>query len=310
MKLSRVAPVVAASLVTAAVALASSPASAQSKSSECIDANSVAQDARASGHFERARNALKECMAVTCPKRIRDDCTERWEELQKAQPTVILSAKDASGADLDSVSVTLDGHPLASKLDGVGIRVDAGAHEFVFTSVGSAPVTMRVVVKEGEHARPIAAVILPAVAPSTDIPVTRGGLSLPPAPEASATPIPGPVAPASESHGNTLQTVGLVGAGVGVVALGIGTVFGVLAIGSKNTENSHCGKAIGAPSDNLCDAQGYAASSSLSSRATLSTAFIIGGAVVGAGGVALYFAAPKAPHVEVGVGSVSLSGTF
>ena len=282
MMLARVAALMAAGLLSV------SDARADDKASVCIDANSAAQDARSTGQFERARGALKECMAVTCPQLIRDDCTERWEELQKAQPTVILSAQDGSGTDLDAVSVTIDGRPLLSKLDGVGVRVDPGTHEFQFTRAGSVPQVLRAVIKEGEHARPIAAVFVG------------------PAMQAERSPAAG-----RTTKAGAWQTVGVVGVALGGGSIAVGATFGVLALRSKSTEDGHCGSGLnaGAP-PGACDATGVAASQAASTRAAVSTAFLVAGAALGVGGVVLYLAAPKAPRVELGLGSVSVAGAF
>jgi hypothetical protein len=64
---------------------------------------------------------------------------------------VVLAAKSAAGADLIDVQVTMDGNVLATKLDGLAIDVDPGAHTFVFATPNG-PVEQRVVVPEGAKA--------------------------------------------------------------------------------------------------------------------------------------------------------------
>jgi hypothetical protein len=74
-----------------------------------------------------------------------------------------------------------------------------------------------------------------------------------------------------------MRTVGFVLGGVGIVGLGVGTAFGIAAIGSKNTVSSHC-------TGKFCDAQGLSADSSAHSQATLSTVgFAVGVVALGAG---------------------------
>jgi hypothetical protein len=47
---------------------------------------------------------------------VRDDCTRRLDELDKAQPTIVFEAKDGAGRDLTAVQVTVDGKPLVESL--------------------------------------------------------------------------------------------------------------------------------------------------------------------------------------------------
>ncbi len=85
-----------------------------------------------------------------------------------------------------------------------------------------------------------------------------------------------------------LKITGLVIAGVGVVGLGVGGAFGVLAKGSLDDSNNvHC------DATNHCDPQGLALRSDAQSSALLSTISFIGGGVLVAGGLLMFFLAPK-----------------
>ena len=84
---------------------------------------------------------------------VRDDCARRLDELGQVQPTIVFDAKDASGRDVAAVKVTVDGRPLAEKLDGAALAVDPGEHTFVFTVAGGALVTQTFVIREGQKAR-------------------------------------------------------------------------------------------------------------------------------------------------------------
>src|ERR1019366_8465548 len=84
---------------------------------------------------------------------VRDACTKRLDELEKAQPTIIFRAKDASGQDVSAVKVTVDGRPLADKLDGTALPVDPGDHVFTFTTADQPPVTKTFVIGSGEKER-------------------------------------------------------------------------------------------------------------------------------------------------------------
>ncbi|HEY8038174.1 MAG TPA: hypothetical protein VIF15_00195 [Polyangiaceae bacterium] len=127
-------------------------------------------------------------------------------------------------------------------------------------------------------------------------------------------PPPGGEQPAPTSS-SPLKTVGLVVAGVGVVGIAVGTIFGLQAL-SKNSDsnNGHCGPPnFGDP--NQCDSTGVGLRSDATSAGTISTiGFIAGGALL-AGGAAMWFFAPSshvqaAPAVGTNSGGFLVKGTF
>ncbi len=129
---------------------APSVARADVSKAECIQANTASQDARRDLKFSAAREQLARCIDPSCPGIVRDDCTRRLDELERAQPTIVFDAKDASGHDVAAVKVTIDGKPLAEKLVGSALAVDPGEHTSTFTASGGAPVTQTlIVIKEG-----------------------------------------------------------------------------------------------------------------------------------------------------------------
>jgi hypothetical protein len=83
------------------------PAWAEGSKKECLDAHVKGQDLRRDGHLSAAREALRACAASTCPAIVRDDCTKRLDEAERAQPTVIFEARDGAGNDLADVKVTM-----------------------------------------------------------------------------------------------------------------------------------------------------------------------------------------------------------
>ncbi len=94
--------------------------------------------------------------------------------------------------------------------------------------------------------------------------------------------------PVEVSSWTPLKITGLVIAGVGVVGLGVGGAFGVLAKGSlDDSNNSHC------DSTNHCDPQGLALRGDAQSSALISTISFIGGGVLVVGGLLMFFLAPK-----------------
>src|SRR6185437_6495341 len=79
-------------------------------------------------------------------------------------PSVVLGVQDEQGHDLFDVSVTFDGEPLATHLDGRPIDLDPGQHVFRFEAPGRTPVEQRVLLREGEKARQIVVTLASASA--------------------------------------------------------------------------------------------------------------------------------------------------
>jgi len=131
---------------------------------------------------------------------------------------------------------------------------------------------------------------------SVDVPALQDA----PAPVAeSATPAASPASSApgastgeatlsSGARGNTQRIVAVVVAGVGVVGVAIGGVFGASALGKNSDANSgHCG------TDNVCDGQGVTLRQNAVHAGNVSTIAFVAGGVAIAGGAVLWFTAPS-----------------
>ncbi len=123
----------------------------------CLAASEKGQTARSAGKLREARDQFLICGSESCPTIVRRDCTQWTSELTSALPTLVFGAKDTRGGDLFDVTVAMDGEPLVKKLDGKAVFVDPGPHTFRFETAGAAPVTQKVLVKEGEKMRVLTA---------------------------------------------------------------------------------------------------------------------------------------------------------
>jgi hypothetical protein len=165
----------------ALLALASGPRSARAVdqvAAACIKANEQAGPLRRAGKLRDARDQLRLCSAATCPVAVRKDCVAGAAQADADVPTVVFSVQDPDGNDLSAVIISLDGQPLADKLDGKALDVDPGEHVFRFESAGHPTVEKRFVIVEGEKNRhervmlgepkaaPVAVVPGPAVGPA------------------------------------------------------------------------------------------------------------------------------------------------
>jgi hypothetical protein len=240
---------------------------------DCIRANEQSIELRRSDRLREAREQLLVCAARTCPGEIRAQCEQHLIDVNASIPTIVFEAKDPAGNDFSTVTVSMDGKPLASRLEGTAISLDPGPHSFHFESPGLPPIDKSFVLHQGEKERreriPFATSTRVAGAPTTVTPDGR---------EAASAP------------SSSLRTIGLVTGAAGLVGIGVGTVFGLKATSDK--------------SDAACDANGYCASGPLGdarSHANVATVgFVVGGLLLAAG-VALVVFAPSGSNARVEV---------
>lgn len=121
----------------------------------CIEASESAQQLRIDGKLVEAQKQLVMCASDVCPGAIRVDCASWLSQVNALMPSVVLVARDGAGEDLADVTVTMDGKPLTTHLDGKSISVGPGEHVFRFERTGSGPIEKRVIMREGETARKI-----------------------------------------------------------------------------------------------------------------------------------------------------------
>jgi hypothetical protein len=288
--------------VSAALLAIEKPVSAADPTiGECLTANDKSIALRNEHKLLAARKELLVCAASTCPAEVRKECMRRVDIVNASIPTVMLEAKDGAGNDLSAVKVTVDGDVLAEKLDGSAIPLDPGAHTFTFEVAGQPPLTKQLVIREGQKDRREALQFgaPPAQGPaSAAAPVAK---SPNPAIETSVDQV-------SSSSGNTQKILALVAGGVGVVGVGVGTIFGLQSMSKHNDAETKCPGACN-------DQAGVDLWNDARSAGNISTiAFAVGGAGLVTGAI-LWFTA-KTPsrstalQADVGPGSVYLRGTW
>jgi hypothetical protein len=214
---------------------------------------------------------------VAIQKAARADAEAELAALSPHIPAVVIDLKGVTSAD-----VAVDGHAVASSLLGAAIPIDPGSHTFR-------------AVNEGRTVEQTASFV--ADAPPQHVVLELGGASLavPGSEASSAQPSHADVTSTSMSdHGPpsaTRRTIGLVTAGVGLLGLGVGTLFYVKAKGNNDDAKAIC------PSGTNCAAadiheHGRLVDDVKTERTISYVALGIGGAVV-IGGAVLYFTAPK-----------------
>jgi hypothetical protein len=107
-----------------------------------------------------------------------------------------------------------------------------------------------------------------------------------------------PEAPAAKSDGSTQRTIAIVVGGAGVVAMGLGTYFGVKASSTWDTAKSHC-----SDYPRGCGDTGVSLGKDANGQANVATAMFIVGGVALASAATLWFTAPSTRGGEVKVGA-------
>jgi hypothetical protein len=192
----------------------------------------------------------------------------------------VFSAKDASGADLSAVKVTVDGEILAERLDGTALSIDPGEHAFTFETAGQARLTKKILVLQGQKDRR-ELIAFGATQPAESPPPSPSGMG-------------------------TQKVLALVAGGIGVAGLVVGATFGFMAMSQKNDAQSACPDACTTP-------DGVNQWSTAGKTGDVSTiAFVVGGVGV-AGAALLWFTAgssPSSPQVGLGLGGLQARGTW
>ncbi|MBI5537369.1 MAG: hypothetical protein HY898_31895 [Deltaproteobacteria bacterium] len=213
-------------------------------------------------------------------------------------------------ASLQGLTVKRDGAVQPSAAWGVPVPVDPGDHTIDVSAPARLAFHTVIQVGPGGDRKEVTVPALLA-APADQPPVASTQPTTQPQPP--IRPEPGP-APVEGSQTSTLRTAGWVVGGLGVVGLGLGTVFAVQAMGKNSDSKSDC-------SGDACGPQGFSDRTdavSAGNRATVG--FLIGGALV-AGGVTMILLGgsssdPKSARLRaapaVGTGSVGfmLGGTL
>jgi len=244
----------------------------------CVAASEQSLTLRQSEKLHDALKQLAVCADPQCPAEVKEECSRRIVDIDNVMPTIILAAKDDAGNDLDAVKVSMDGASFAATLDGRPLSVDPGEHTFRFEVQGRSAVEKKLVIREGERDRRESIVI--AVAP----------------------------VPTAPSFWNAQRAIALIGGGAGVVSIGLGVMFGAFAISAQNQEKSDCSATSCLHFEQSVTDYNYA-----QMNATASTVMLIAGGLLAAGGIVLWFLAPRvhvAPMASAQTAGMSIGGEF
>ena len=207
--------------------------------------------------------------------------------------------------DVPGLHIERDGKEVLRAEWGTAIPVDPGAHPVVAT----APQTQQwsTTAAVGPNAAKVS-VTIPKLA------LEQANANPAPTPPPAVAPVAPPPSRPPENDGSTQRIVGIVIGAAGIVALGVGTAFGLMAKSTYNSAFSDC-----QASDDRCTSAGVSGVSQAQSQATIASVLFPVGAVALVGGAVVYFTAPKgAPAGGVGLrvvptpggGAMSLGGAW
>ena len=239
----------------------------------------AASSAATSGNAQREKEARKQA-----------------DRLRPHLSHVIIQVAESAKAT-PGLEVRRDGQLVGSAQWGASIPADEGEHEVTASAPGRTSWRAPVVVK-GEGST--TSVTVP---PLPEGPTTAPAIVAPAAAEA-----PPETASTSSSGLGTQRVLALVAGGIGVVGVGVGTVFGLQAKADHDEAEKYCDGA------RCTDPRGVTAGNDAHAAGNVSTIAMIIGAVGIAGGVTLWFTAPRenamSARVELGLGRVEVGGTF
>jgi hypothetical protein len=262
---------------------------------------------------EHLQRVIREPLPPNAPPAFTAAKQHAQDALGPALPRIGRLKVHVDGVPPDKVTMTVDGAAMPSALLDAPRPTDPGTHTIQASAPGYKTASSTVTIGDGGESA-VTLKLDPApnavAAPPSAAAGSTGGSS--PAEVAAPPPAPAPggvPAPAASGSTPVLGIASLVAGGVGV---GVGALFGVLAMGAKSTLDGECG-----PTKKACPNQ--------SDINTLDTDAVVAdvGFGVGVAGLAVgailiathrgsETAAASEPHVTpwVGIGSAGLRGTF
>jgi len=189
------------------------------------------------------------------------------KELQDKVPHLTIEV--SPGADTEGFALSRNGANIAAPAWGTPVPVDPGDHELEASAPGMVGWKSTVTLDVGED-KTVVVPVLEAIPP--------------PPPEPEPEPEPEPVV--VEEKGFSRRTTAYVVGGAGLLALGVGSFYGLRAISRSGESDDHC-------RGTLCDQKGLDLNDEASSAATISNV-AIGLGLVGVGvGTYLLLTDPK-----------------
>jgi hypothetical protein len=200
---------------------------AHADTAECVKSSEDGISARDHGRLREARKDFVTCAADACPKQLRIDCARWLDDVEQSLPTVVFGARGADGSDLFDITVSVDGEKVTGHEQGKAVALDPGPHVVRFERPSSKPATMKILLRAGEHNRPIVAKLLPENAKENGK-------------EDGEKEHHVDILPTGPESGPHIPTPSLVLGAVGLGALGSFTFFAITGAQEKEQLRSSC----------------------------------------------------------------------
>lgn len=241
-------------------------------------------------HIGRTASAWTEFLAAEGLARQRNDkrAEVAHQHAQALEPKLDrLTIAVAPTVPQAGLQILRDGVPVPREELGLAVPVDPGDHAVVVSAPGHAARTLNAHVGPESPTATVRIDSLDDTSASTPAPAPTPAAA-PTSTELPATP-PDQTPASSDDPGKTRRLISFGAMGLGVVGLGVGTVFGFLAKSKLDSSNNGpC------DSNDRCTQPGLSDRKDAETFATVSTIGFIAGGVLAAGGVVLFLTAPPA----------------
>jgi serine/threonine-protein kinase len=232
----------------------------------------AASAARAAGQNDRARAGQ-----------------QRADKLEASLSKLTLNVAPENN-DIPGLEIARGGSPISRALWNIPFPVDPGEHVIEARAPGRKAFSQTVRVGEGAATATLRVPPLEADA-SAAVPAEASAPSSPAAstdPPSSSSAAAAASVEADATDGSNRRTLALVVGGVGLVGLGVGTFFGLRAMGKNSDAEEQCND------DNVCEPGTEELTDQAKSAAMVSNIGFGLGAAALVGGAILYFTAPEA----------------
>jgi len=193
---------------------------------ECVSAHEQTQRARMAGRLIEARGRARSCSAQHCPQLVRLECERMQDELSTTLPTVVLDVRDERGGSIPAAVVTADGARIHDWTAPNAITLDPGTHTLRAVANEGRSTEQRILLVEGETRR--VTLVLPRL------------VSIPPAASPASSAQTTSNRPTSDAQKSAVPMATWTLGGLGLVALGSFTAFGLMGFREQAALEAAC----------------------------------------------------------------------
>lgn len=130
----------------------------------CVTAAEQGQVQRDEAALSAARASFVTCSDGACPEAVRNECIAWLKDVQERQPSIVVRARDGTGADIAGAELWIDGASRGTSAFGTEMNIDPGEHVLRVRSAGR-EAELRMVASERERGRLVTVVL--DVSPAT-----------------------------------------------------------------------------------------------------------------------------------------------